>query len=300
MNWVRVFGNRSFSQCVIRLGLGSAVGLMIWLLLSQTGCGKPPHVGTLIREPSQVTADSLLFEITGADLPVSLDGRGSLRLQTAEKELPSLTLRFSLRDTTELRTSGKPGMFAPVFSAWAGAGGWNLRLPRMRAVLESFDDSYNRGTTNSVLTGKAVVRFGWYMLAPQALVSELSDRAVFSMGESWVITGQAEQLGASFAAAEVVVRKDNLGIESWRLKRSSGETLIEITYRPALVKEKMGDRPAGLIQFVAESLHLKGGVLVKRLKGKEFDEFARPEVPAGWEYLPGSRLGDLLEAAYAE
>jgi len=286
--------------CPLRVLIGGAVLITgSWLTLTQSGCAPPPHPAIIKIEPAKVDVDSLLCAVTGPVLPASLDGHGILKLEGTEKNLPSLTLRFSLRDSTELRAGGKPGMFSPVFSAWAGDGGWSLRLPRMKAVVEHYQSTiYN--DSGPLLTGRAAVRLGWYLFVPQALISELTDIAVFSRGDQWVITGRPNELGGEITKAEVSVMKEDLGIGNCRLLLADGEELIEIRYQPPLVKEKSGDRSSGFIRFVSKSLHLKGAVRVKRIKAKGFDEFGRPAAPLEWDHLPGSRLGDLLEAAFEE
>jgi hypothetical protein len=287
-------GSTSWRRKLFRLRRPLAAGICFVLLLAGGGCGSRRPVERPVVEPATVNADSLLSLLVGDALPTGWDGKGTLRLKVEGREIPALTLNCDLRDTVEVKGSARPGMFSPVFAFWGDSLGWQLRLPRSRAILTDND------TASSVMTGRRLVRLFWYGFVPGALVGELENRRLYSSGADWIVSGHPRELGEQIYSAEVRIDQATLAVKRWDLRLPGGETLVQVLYQPAVVKPFKGDRSPDLIQFVCPSLQLTGGLKLTKFDDPPEASFKRPPPPEGWDWFEGQRLGDLLEAAFAD
>ncbi len=283
------------SRSQLLLAIGAA------LIVAVLGSCRPPPPSIPQTEEALVNPDSLLAAAIGEIRSGDFKGRGSVRLQMEGRNIPALNLHFALRDTGEVWAMLRPGMLSPVMSLWAGLGGWSIHIPRERAVLTSCgldestvrpSDHHSRESASPLEQGLLIARLGRLILQPQALLLLLEHPTLLSRGEHWIFSGRPQDFGPTVPAAEVWVEKESLGITSWGLRTSGGQSLLRVAYGSAVTKERR--RPTQ-VHFVLEALEISGTLRLQRLSQTQIDSIPRPAIPAGWNILSEKEIRRMLE-----
>ena len=269
------------------------LGTLVWLsvaLLVAAGCRqqRPPP----LRERIPVAAAESLRAAAVLRPPLTtLQGEGSLRLTVGDRVAPALNLRFSLRDTTALRGSFRPGMLAPVLSIWSSPEGWQLLLPRERAAVVGLAVT---DTSRAAHEARLTVRLAWYLLQPQAILGSLQIEEAFRQGADWVFTGSLNGWDPSGRRVSIWVERKSLGIRRWRIAESAETTVASVTYQPPRLPGGLGDGPASRIAFEIRPLRAEGTLRIQEITPAAIPPKPPPAVPAGWEIWEGYRVAEAL------
>jgi len=284
------------------LALAPPVVRLAVLVLALGGAGCRPG-RTVPRLPDAASVEALLRPAAGAEAPRSASGRASVRLRVGERDLPALSLSFSLREASQMGAVLRPGALTPVLSLWSGADGWALRFPRQKAA---FDLEHEPGLVGlldlepqgqpqagSTPTGPAVGKMGAWILAPHALLEDLRDVALRQEGEAWIVSGSPAGMGGRDLRVEVHLTAWEGAILRWSLKSEASTPLIQVEYAPP--RGSGVGRAGQRIHFELAPLETVGTVRLDFIRAHLPGLRERPPLPEGWVHYDGSELGAALE-----
>jgi hypothetical protein len=257
-------------------GMTVVGALALTLLLGSIGC-RPPRPA-----PPVPAADSLMAMLAAPSGAAPLEGSGPLRLKLPGRSLPVVTARFVVSPDSA-RATLRPGALAPVLSLWCAADGWQLMLPRQRAVVAGSAAGPDRID---------VARLFWYLLRPRALALDLTAPEALASGGRWILRGRVDALGAWARGAEIEIDPATRAVVRWSIGLASGESALRVAYDPPVLEARAGTG----IGFVVPALGGRGDLTLSRIRRSSAQPVPRPSIPPGWEVLTTEDVPRLLEA----